>query len=302
MWIAALSLLLAMVAAAIYASSINELTDRADDAAAGKRNRAVDGPRSVAALFAVAVGAGFVFEWLWRDDTPLLTCYLAIWVAFGLYSISPFRLKKRGLAGVLCDAAGEQMFPALAAVFIASRGAHRAVSGAWVASVALWALAFGLRGIVWHQLRDVENDRAAGVRTFASRHPRAASAIGTFVVFPLELGALAAMLRQIGGAWPAAFLVLYALYAIRSARRGQRAPVIVAPKPQSFIVLQDFYTDLFPIALLIVASIRDRRDLLILATHLLLYPRGVIHAIRRLSASTANSVVNASEPHHGGVG
>jgi hypothetical protein len=28
----------------------------------------------------------------------------------------------------------------------------------------------------------------------------------------------------------------------------------------------------------------------------------VIHAIRRLRASTARTVVNASEPHHGGVG
>jgi len=78
------------------------------------------------------------------------------------------------------------MFPALAAVFIAYRGAQLAVGEVWVSSVAVWALAFGLRGIVWHQLRDVENDRAAGVRTFVFRHPRAARVIGAFVVFPLE--------------------------------------------------------------------------------------------------------------------
>jgi hypothetical protein len=302
MWIGALSMLLAMVTAAIYASAINELTDRADDAAAGKRNRTADGLRPVAALLVVAVGAGFIVEWLWRDDTPLRASYLAIWLAFALYSIPPIRLKKRGLAGVLCDAAGEQMFPAVAAVFIAVRGAHRAASGAWVASVAVWALAFGLRGIVWHQLTDVDNDRAAGVRTFASRHPRAASIVGTFVVFPLEIGAFAAMLWRIGGPWPAAFLALYTAYAIRSARRRRRAPVIVAPKTRSFIVLQDFYTELFPLALLIAAAARDRRDLVVLIIHLSLFPRRVLHAIRRLSASTANTVVNASEPNHGGVG
>ena len=302
MWSSALSLLLAIATAAIYASAVNELTDRADDATAGKRNRAADRPRSVAALLAVSVGAGLTFAWLWRSDTPLLSCYLATLLAFALYSLPPVRLKKRGLPGVLCVAAGEQMFPALTAVLIACRGAQRAASGAWVCSVAVWALAFGLRGIVWHQLRDVENDRAAGVRTFASRQPRTASAIGTFVVFPLELGAFAAMLWQIGGAWPAAFLLLYTLYAIRSARRGQVTPVIVAPKPRSFIVLQDFYTDLLPIALLIAASVRDRRDLVILAAHLLLFPRAVVHAIRRLRASTAKSVVNASDPHQGGFG
>ena len=303
LWVSALSLLLAIVPAAIYASVINDVTDLAGDLEAGKRNGVAGRSRSmVATLVALTIGAGFLFAWLWRDDALLLSCYLATWLAFSLYSLPPFRFKERGAAGVLCDAAGEQLFPALVAVFLACRGAQRAVSGAWVASVAVWALAYGLRGIVWHQLTDVGNDRAAGFRTFARRHPRAAPFIGTFVVFPLELGALAAMLLQIGSAWPPAFLVLYVLYAVRSARRWQTVPVIVVPKPRFFIVLHQFYSDLFPVAVLITASVRDRRVLIVLAAHLLLFPRRVIHAIRRLRASTARTVVNASEPHHGGVG
>jgi hypothetical protein len=302
LWVSALSLLLAIVPAAVYASVINDVTDLAGDLEAGKRNGVAGRSRSmVATLVALTAGAGLLFAWLWRDDAPVLSCYLATWLAFSLYSFPPFRLKERGAAGVLCVAAGEHLFPALVAVFLASRGAQRAVSGAWVASVAVWALAYGLRGIVWHQLTDVDNDRAAGFRTFARRHPRAAPFIGTFVVFPLELGALAAMLGQIGSAWPPAFLVLYALYAVRSARRWQTAPVIVVPKPRFFIVLHQFYSDLFPVALLIIASVRDRRALIVLAAHLLLFPRRVVHAIR-LSASIARTVVNASEPHHGGVG
>jgi hypothetical protein len=303
LWVSALSLLLAIVPAAIYASVINDVTDLAGDLEAGKRNGVAGRSRSmVATLVALTVGTGFLFAGLWRDDAPLLSCYLATWLAFSLYSLPPFRFKERGAAGVLCDAAGEQLFPALVAVLLACRGAQRAVSGAWVASVAVWALSYGLRGIVWHQLTDVDNDRAAGFRTFARRHPRAAPFIGTFVVFPLELGALAAMLWQIGSAWPPAFLVLYVLYAVRSARRWQTVPVIVVPKPRFFIVLHQFYSDLFPVALLITASIRDRRVLIVLAVHLLLFPRRVAHAIWRLSASTARTVVNASEPHHGGVG
>jgi 4-hydroxybenzoate polyprenyltransferase len=303
LWAGALLLLLAVVAAAAYASVINDVTDRADDVAAGKRNRVAGRSRSmIAALIAVTVGAGLPFAWLWRDDTRLLSCYLGTWLAFSLYSLPPFRFKGRGTAGVLCDAAGEQLFPALVAVFLACRGAQRPGSGVWVASVAGWALAYGLRGIVWHQLTDVDNDRVAGVRTFARRHLSAAPVIGTFVVFPLELGTLAAMLWQIGSAWPPAFLALYVLDSLRSARRWQRAPVIVVPKPRFFIVLLDFYSDLFPFALLITACVRNRRDLVVLAAHLLLFPRGVVHAIRRLSASIARRVVSASDPHQGGVG
>jgi len=303
LWVSALSLLLATVAAAVYASVINDLTDLAGDLEAGKRNGLAGGSRlTVATLAAISIGAGFFFAWRWRDDGPLLACCLSTWLAFALYSLPPIRLKERGAAGVLCDAAGEQLFPALVALFLACRGSHRAVSDAWVASVAVWALAYGLRGIIWHQLTDVDNDRAAGFGTFARRHPRAAPLIGTFVVFPLELCALAAMLWQIGSAWAPAFLVLYVLYAVWSARRWNTAPVIVVPKPRFFIVLHQFYSDLFPVALLITASVRHRRDLIVLAAHLLLFPRRVVHAIRRLSASTAKTVVNASEPHHGGVG
>lgn len=302
LWVSALSLLLAIVAAAIYASLVNDVTDLGADLAAGKRNRVAGRSRpTVVTLIALTVAAGFLFAWLWRDDAPLLACYVATWLAFSLYSFRPFRLKGRGAAGVLCVAAGEQLFPALVAVLLACRGAQRAVSGTWVASVAVWAFAYGLRGILWHQLTDADNDRAAGIRTFACRHPRAAPVIGTFVVFPLELGALGAILWQIGSAWAPAFLVLYVLYAVRSARRWRTAPVIVVPKPRFFIVLHQYYSDLFPIALLIAASIRDRRDLLVLAAHILLFPRRVVHAIQRLRASTARTVVNASEPHHGGV-
>jgi UbiA prenyltransferase family len=302
-WVGVLSLLVAIVAAAIYASVLNDLTDLPADLEAGKRNGVAGRSRAmVATLVALAVGAGVFFAGVWRDDAPLFSCYLATWLAFSLYSLPPLRLKARGAAGLLCDAAGEQLLPSLVAVFLAGRDAHRAVSGAWAASVAVWALSYGLRGIVWHQLTDVDNDRAAGVWSFARRHPRAAPVIGTFVVFPLEIGALAAMLWQIGSAWPPAFLVLYLLYAARSARRWQTSPVIVVPKPQCFIVLHQFYTDLFPVALLIAASVRDRRALIVLAAHLLLFPRRVVHAIRRLSASIARTVVRASEPHHGGVG
>lgn len=299
----ALSLLLAIVGVAVFASLINDVTDLAGDLAAGKRNGVAGrSPSMVAALLAVSLGAGAFFAWLWRHEATLFWCYVSTWVAFLLYSLPPFRLKERGAAGVLCVAAGEQLFPTLVALMLVCRAAQRAASGAWIASVAVWALAYGLRSILWHQLTDVDNDRAAGFHTFACRHARAAAAIGTFVVFPLELGALAAMLWQIGSGWPPMFLLLYVFYAVRGAVRWKMALVIVVPKPRFFIVLTQFYSDLFPIALLIAASLRDRRDLLVLAAQLLLFPRQVVHVIRRLSASIARTVVTASEPHQGGVG
>jgi 1,4-dihydroxy-2-naphthoate octaprenyltransferase len=315
LWVGAIALLLAVVPVAIYASTLNEFTDRAADAAAGKRNRAGDSPRAVAALLAVALSIGFVFVWLWRRDTPLLSCYLISWLAFALYSIPPFRLKKRGFLGALCDASGEQMLPTLVAIFVACRYANREVSYTWLVSVSAWALAYGLRSIIWHQLTDAENDRAGGLWTFARRHPRGAPVFGTFVIFPIELATLAAMLWQVSTPWPPLFVALYVLYAIRISRRSRTSPVIVAPKRRFFIVLEEFYSHFFPVALLIAAAMRDRRDLAVLVIHLLLFPRRAFQVTarvvsrirssisnRRVNASTANTVVSASEPHHGGLG
>lgn len=303
MWVSAVSVLLAIVPAAIFASLTNDLADLAGDLEASKRNAVAGRSRStIAALLAVTIAVGVLFAWLWRDDPTLLACYLATWLLLSLYSLPPFRFKERGAAGVLFDAAGEQLFPVLVAVLLACRGAQLAVSGAWIGSVCVWSFAYGLRGILWHQLADADNDRAANFSTFARQHPRAAAVLGTFVIFPLEIAGLAAMLWQIGSGWPAACLVLYLLYAIRSAHRWQKTPVIVVPKPRFFIVLQQFYTDLFPVGLLVAAAIRDRTDLAVLLVHLLLFPGRVVQAIRWLSASIARTVVSASEPHHGGVG
>jgi len=276
-----------MVIAATYASVINDFTDRAEDIAAGKQNRFAGPAASIlAAVLGITIGGGLVFGWLYRHDLRLLLCYGGIWVAFTIYSFPPWRLKKRGVAGVLCDAAGAHLFPALVAVILTCRGAHSTVGAAWIATVAAWSLAFGLRGIFWHQLTDVENDRAAGVWTFARRHPRAAPIIGTFVIFPFEIAGLAAMFWQIASIWPPVFLVLYVLYAVHSAHRYETSPVIVKPKPQFFIVLHEFYSVLFPIALLIIAAGRDWRDLLVLFVHILLFPRRLFHAVRQIASMT----------------
>ena len=57
------------------------------------------------------VAAGLAVAWHWRGDPLLLGCYLAAWTAFTLYSVPPFRLKVRGLAGLVADAAGRSPLP-----------------------------------------------------------------------------------------------------------------------------------------------------------------------------------------------
>lgn len=281
-WQAALVVLAALIPGAAYVSVINDLTDREDDAAAGKPNRLAGQSTWVAwLLVAVTVAAGIVVSWLWRKDTLLLTMYLAAWLAFSLYSLPPFRWKTRGLAGVLCDASGANLFPTLVAVTIAYRAAGHTPEPAWFISVGAWGFANGLRGILWHQLTDREHDRKAGVRTFAERHPaRVATFVGTWIAFPIELAALGVMLWKLRSAWPVAFLVIYSLLAALRVHRWSMNAVIVAPKPRFLIVLHEYYDVYLPLAILAASASRFPRDFLILGAHLLVFPLRKIQTLR----------------------
>lgn len=280
----AVVILLAMIPGAAYVSVINDVTDRDEDVAAGKRNRMIGKSRAtIALLVAVTAGFGVVFAWLWRDDPFLLTCYLAAWLAFSLYSLPPFRLKTRGILGVLCDASGAHLFPTTVAAILTFRAAHRAIDPRWLAAIATWSFAYGLRGILWHQLTDRDADRSAGVHTLAERHdPRLVARLGTWVAFPLELLAFAAMLWMLRSLWPLLFLVIYFFLTRRRMSWWQMQAVIVVPKPHYFIVLHDYYDVFFPLALLVDAAVRHPLDAIVLAVHLLLFPARPLMTIKDL--------------------
>ncbi len=282
LWPTALTILLALVPGAAYVSVINDITDRADDLAAGKRNRMAGRSPLVATLLVVIpIAAGLVFSFLWRHDTLLLSSYLAAWLAFSLYSLRPFRFKTRGIFGVLCDASGAHLFPTLVAVVLTYRGAGRPVDAMWLAAIAVWSFAYGLRGILWHQLTDRENDRAAAVRTFAQRHrPEVAMRVGTFVAFPLEVMALAVLIWRMQSLIPLVLLGVYLFFVWRRVRLWKMNVIIVEPRPHFLILLHEYYDVFLPIGILIASSMRDRRDLIVLAVHYLLFP---VRATRSIS-------------------
>lgn len=277
---AALTILAALVPGAIYVSVINDVTDLEEDRAAGKRNRVANSPRwLVAALLAITLGAGAAFLFAWRRDPLLFGAYAAAWIAFSLYSLPPFRFKTRGILGVLADASGAHLFPTLVAVLLAFRYAARPLDAPWLAAMGAWAFAYGLRGILWHQLTDRERDRSAAVRTFAQRHRVAlVEAIGRFVAFPIELAALATILFRLRTPLTLVFLAAYAALAALRVWRWSVAPVIVAARPRYLIVLREFYGAFLPLAILIASAMRFTADATVIAVHLLLFPVGALRA------------------------
>jgi 4-hydroxybenzoate polyprenyltransferase len=282
--------LLALLPGALYVSVLNDLTDREADRRAGRPNR-LDGARAGrwwAVVAAAVLAGGAIAVLAWRGDPAALVAYGGAWVAFALYSAPPARLKGRGAAGVLADAAGAHLFPHLLVAAAVLAAGDRAFGGAFVVAVGAWSLTHGLRGALWHQLGDVEADTRSGLRTFGRAHPRRARQFGAYVLFPLELLAFVVLLVAADGLVALALLPLYALVELRRARRWGADLVVVAPAPTPAyrIAMNEFYVALYPLAFLVAASVRHPRDLLVLAVHLAVFPR----TIRRLATDVYNEL------------
>lgn len=284
LWPSLLATFLALIACGAFANVINDITDREDDLAAGKSNRLIDKRAGVmVALVAGLVLAGLVFAFVWRTDWLLLSAYLAMWLAFALYSTPPFRWKTRGLLGLLACPAGDTLFPILIAVLSAFHAAQQPLKIGWVVAAGTWALAYGIRGTVWHQLDDAEADRAAMVSTFVQRHPpRVGIRLVLFLTFPLELASLAALIWLMHDWLPFASLLAYWLLVLASARLWHLQPIVVVPRPRYQFVLEQYYDAFFPLAILIASSLRHSGDALILAVHMLLFPNRPVRALMDL--------------------
>lgn len=275
-WIELAQLVIAIAAGAVWVSLLNDLTDRGQDRAASKANR-LEGkaPAFIALALALPalVGAGFAIAW--RDDPALVTVFGTTWLVFASYSLPPVRLKERGLAGVLADATGAHLLPAMIALLLAYRANALPPDPRLLGAVALWSGGFGLRGILWHQLMDRASDARAGVATFVVRRgPKAAVRLARWVALPIELCGLAALLFLLGAPLIALMLALYGAIAILRIALAGAHYTIVQEVPNYRLLLGEFYDLLFPMALLLVSVLAYPRDaIVLLACAVLAMPR-----------------------------
>ena len=266
--------LFALIVCASYVSVLNDLTDARDDQASGKPSRWPGGSRIYAAfLLAACVVAGAGFLIVWRNNTLLFSAYLFCWLAFTLYSAPPFRLKARGIWGVLADASGAHLFPTLFAVFLVYHWNRTEAHTEWTILIALWSFAAGVRGILWHQLEDAVHDRKIGLRTFACLSgTKAAERLGLFALL-LELAAFAAMLWLTRNSLAVFFLIFYGLFALIRRRLLGITLTVVQPGHAFRMAMAEYYIVLYPLAYLLTASWQQPSAILLLLFHGILFPR-----------------------------
>ncbi|KQR67436.1 UbiA family prenyltransferase [Pedobacter sp. Leaf176] len=268
-------LLSSLVFGAIYVSVINDISDLEEDVASGKINRIQQVPEKYRWFIpAFCLLTGLIFSYFLYPDLLSCALYLSSWIVFSFYSIKPVRLKNRGILGVLADGCGSHLFPSLLMVASMSYITNQKIDWLWFAAVGIWALTYGLRGILWHQFADRVNDIKVNLNTYASKiAPDKFETKSRFLIIA-ELIALSVMLFKIALITPFICLALYLILLwLRYKINNTQIIIILKNNDKPFqILMADYYQMFFPIALLLAACISDYNNIIILVAHILLFP------------------------------
>jgi len=270
-WPAFLVCVVAIIPLASYVCVINDITDEHVDAAAGKSNSMARKSRrfKVGWLSACLAAGIFVAMTCFEKRPEALVLYASNWLVFTLYSVPPFRLKERGFAGIITDACGGTVLPALWAALLVDPK----ISSVLFTTLTVWSLSFGLRGILYHQAGDLEADRMSGISTFSVRVGLGrVQRLVRSVFFPVEVLSLALILALSGSMFAVPMLLAYFASQFALWKWLQIRLVVVGPEPRSRLALLKYYQMWFPLTFILAMAWTDPWALVCLPLHAALFP------------------------------
>lgn len=273
-WSTIVGIVVALAGVAAAANILNDWTDIDEDLARGKPNQMSGRPTWLPPLlWALTTSIGWIAA-VWLQPGGIgLVIYAINGLIFFLYSAPPIRLKTRGGAGVVADAVGAHTLPALFALISLATASATAVDPIWLMLAITWSFTSGLRGILWHQLMDQDNDRLSGGTTFVCRiGPAAARRLGERIVFPIEVASLTGIIWWCGSPLPIVLLAIDIAVAWLRQAHYQMMLVVVEARQSYQIALHEFSDTLLPLALLAASALHFPRDGVILAVHLVVFP------------------------------
>jgi 4-hydroxybenzoate polyprenyltransferase len=279
-----LFIIFSLVAGAVYVSILNDVTDIKDDHLAGKHNRMASYNTSTRVGWVIlSLALAACFAWFMRGDLLSLSLYASCYIAFTLYSLPPFRLKKRGLPGIFADAAGSQLLPTLYAASMVSNHLNHELDTRVFMLIAAWSFCFGLRGILWHQFHDFENDLKSGIKTWVQKLDKPKTRILGNSIMAVELCALSLLLANFNQYACFASLGLYLLYLwLHHLKNGVEIITIKYSRINYSIFMNEYYQVFFPSTVLVVLSFMQAEYVYLLTLHVFIFPTGYYRILRNI--------------------
>jgi hypothetical protein len=275
----------AIALGAIYVSLLNDATDVAIDVKAGKKNRMASfttAQQTMLVLIPLAAGLSIVSAFMNFSFLASLF-YISAFISFSLYSLPPFRLKKRGAAGIIADALGSQVFPTLFIVISFYKHTNLEIKILPLVLMSVWLLCFGLRGILWHQLTDKKNDQASGLCTLVQNLNEAQISRLSITIITTEIIAFATYILRYNLLSLIPGLLLYFICNWILLKYYHIEQILINPKIKTYrIFLFEYYQVFLPLSVLILCICKNPINVIGLLFHCLLFPSGILSIFRMI--------------------
>lgn len=274
-------LLIVSIATASFGFVLGEWSDIKDDKIAGKKNR-LNNISTFSKFLLTSIPLIFIFFFTFFFHLDIFL-YFIIGIqlcAFILYSIPPFRLKRKKKMAVILDAIYSGALFYIFAFSIISK-----VNLTAIILLLIWAVSKGIRNILGHLLKDKEFDKLAGINTIAT--DKDFSSISKFINFcliPFEIFSFSIFIYYLGIS--CVYLLVFWLYILYVLNRKQyiipfllKRSILIEHNRISEMNL--FYESVFLILCVLHLSYYDYRFLCFLIFISILFPKTIFTWIKR---------------------
>ena len=276
-WFEIIKIITYIIAAAIYVSVINDITDMKIDRLVGKKNLFLGLSKSIVhSILSLAIILQLIVIYSLQDNGQSVYWYIAAVVAYSLYSIPPIRLKENKYLSIIADTCGAHAFPSMFIVTYINGITLTLLDINWAILIFIWSFSYGLRGIIYHQYKDKENDLYSGIHTLSNSLTIKKLKLFVLFVFVIELGSLIYLLQILNILTIYMWLIYYLLIIIVRTLIYSSKIIIAVPSSKFYqILLAEFYEMFLPISLLLSFTNCENTWILVMC-QLLLFPKRII--------------------------
>lgn len=252
----------------------NDMGDREKDKLANKSNAtSTISAGSIVVLFAFFLVLA-ILPWVYLPFT-VKSLFLLIFqfFLFYAYAFKPFRMKEKGFFGVLTDSLYAHVVPAILASYTFYVFTNRQFKEYLVFLILLcgWQFFLGVRNILFHQLKDFDNDKASNTITFAGK-------VGfyetikcvKYIILPIEICLLFSFIAWVSYQFPFFFLLIFIYWIYKSIRERKELRRFDF-QTLTYKYLDDLYIQWMPFIVLLLLCCYSKLYIPIFILHFLLF-------------------------------
>ena len=275
-----------LIIAATFVGVIGEYFDREQDNIAQKDNGFKSMPNhKTLAIIGLIIIANALYLWFLIPSFEARLFYILAMLSFVLYYNPITRFKERPYLGILFDALGSQVFPAIFILYYVIENPFL-IEPIKFGVLLIWLLFVGLRGIINHQYADIFNDIKSQTKTYVTQISGKTKRQFQKIAFSVEVIALTLLLGLTNLSLVICLIAILLYVILLMGRRISFNNMITffdihRNKPYT-IALFEFYTFFFPNVILISLLIDNVQFAWLLGLHVVLFMKLYIDIVKEL--------------------